>query len=621
MKQLDDILSFYLSSNTNFALMITGEWGVGKTHYYKNIIQPLITKTSLYNDESIKYKPIHISLFGLNSIKDIQSEIFYAIHPILKNRFLKAGVSAGKGVSKILSKIYTSSIITDAALNIEIDKKDWIKNEELVICFDDLERKSSNLTIQDLIGYINMLVEFDNIKVIVITNENKIKEKHYHSFKEKVIGNTIEFVPDLQISYKNIVKEKFVGSQTYAEYLLDNQDFIADLFFSKSKNLRVLTFALTYYQRIFATVKLQIASEPILKENEEQILKNLLKFSICVAIEYKKGNITFSQKKSLDGNDVDINMLTLDNLLATSYSKQEIKTEKPYREIFIENHYKNDRYFYYQSIYNFITGGDILLQQDLHTELSRYYNVKEGKVSVADEALSKLSFPMIYQLSDKKHHQYLKIVLKSAELGMYDLSMYPTIFFHLLNFNNPLKLDVSKTLTKLKKGSKKAANRSVYQPFLEDYLGLGQDAAKHVVDLSRHILDLNLKLKAKNEIAKSNSLEEIYQKDISAFAYKLYDEKNEYSYMPLFSYFNPHKFYLFIIRNDNSKRRLIAKMFKSRYEDYCKYLTEEIDFLLKLKAKLQGKRKAYPIGIDSIVYNELYSVIEDAINKLSEVRQ
>ena len=41
--------------------------------------------------------------------------------------------------------------------------------------FDDLERAS--LDINEILGYINNFVEHDNIKVIIIANENEIEDK------------------------------------------------------------------------------------------------------------------------------------------------------------------------------------------------------------------------------------------------------------------------------------------------------------------------------------------------------------------------------------------------------------------------------------------------------------
>lgn len=75
----------YLKINTNSALAITGEWGSSKTYYYKNTIEQLITKTKVIECEH-QYRSVLVSLFGLKSIEDIQTEIILALTRHLKTK-------------------------------------------------------------------------------------------------------------------------------------------------------------------------------------------------------------------------------------------------------------------------------------------------------------------------------------------------------------------------------------------------------------------------------------------------------------------------------------------------------------------------------------------------------
>lgn len=47
MQQLEEIVNFYLTSDTNYALMITGDWGVGKTYYFKISLNKKMLKPQL----------------------------------------------------------------------------------------------------------------------------------------------------------------------------------------------------------------------------------------------------------------------------------------------------------------------------------------------------------------------------------------------------------------------------------------------------------------------------------------------------------------------------------------------------------------------------------------------
>ena len=56
-----------------------------------------------------------------------------------------------------------------------IDKKETISKIDInnwIICFDDLER--CYLSINEILGYINRLVEHNNCKVVILANEKEI---------------------------------------------------------------------------------------------------------------------------------------------------------------------------------------------------------------------------------------------------------------------------------------------------------------------------------------------------------------------------------------------------------------------------------------------------------------
>ena len=145
MQKIINIVKDYLIKESNNALLITGEWGVGKTYFFNNILSKEIEKVSTKENENIKYTPIRISLFGVTSINDIEKRIILEIYPLLKNK----GLKIGKG---LLNVILSSPIIKELTqqipeniLNLPEDYKSDIinsKTSSLIICFDDLERKS-----------------------------------------------------------------------------------------------------------------------------------------------------------------------------------------------------------------------------------------------------------------------------------------------------------------------------------------------------------------------------------------------------------------------------------------------------------------------------------------------
>ena len=69
---------------------------------------------------------------------------------------------------------------------------------ERIICFDDLERKGDNLKIKDFLGFVNLLKEQRNCKVVLILNNNAFDGEEFEDFNryfEKTVDTRIEFDP------------------------------------------------------------------------------------------------------------------------------------------------------------------------------------------------------------------------------------------------------------------------------------------------------------------------------------------------------------------------------------------------------------------------------------------
>ena len=100
MQKIINIVKDYLTKETNNALLITGKWGVGKTYFFDNILSEKIEETSIKGNESVKYKPIRVSLSGVTNIGDIEIRIVAELYPSLNK-----GIKWGKGIFKFLLSI------------------------------------------------------------------------------------------------------------------------------------------------------------------------------------------------------------------------------------------------------------------------------------------------------------------------------------------------------------------------------------------------------------------------------------------------------------------------------------------------------------------------------------
>lgn len=165
--QLLEALQLYLMDITyDYAVMIDGPWGCGKSYFLKKTFIPKL------NSDNRKY--IYISLYGMSSINEINKQIY------LQNIFGNKGV-------ELKSKLFgfAGSIAFDIMekKGIEVDKiqsaADLLKSnisigEDTVLIFDDLERAKIN--VNELLGFINGFVEHQHLKTIIICNEQELED-------------------------------------------------------------------------------------------------------------------------------------------------------------------------------------------------------------------------------------------------------------------------------------------------------------------------------------------------------------------------------------------------------------------------------------------------------------
>ena len=221
-------------------ILITGKWGIGK---------------SFYIDEYTKnnYNVYKVSLFGIKDIDDFKFSIAYAIND--KEAVLQKKVSEND-----------HSTITFPFLSIPIPKlrKNYEKIIELntnecnknILIVDDLERKSSNINMEEVLGTIEELNKIEHLNIVVIANEKEIDESSiecYNRFKEKVIERVYtidEYTEQALNKICSSMKKKKVEKilkELYVE--------------SKNKNLRTLIKTIKFLKQILIHIKIKDLNE------------------------------------------------------------------------------------------------------------------------------------------------------------------------------------------------------------------------------------------------------------------------------------------------------------------------------------------------------------------------
>lgn len=302
-------------------ILVNGSWGIGKTYYLKQTLE---------NEEHI-----YVSLFGIDKLEGLKHAIYYELNKFGAsfNKFLKDNSNRDIGIS------FLTLPIPNISPNIEEKIKKKLKKENLILVIDDLERKSDNINIKELLGFIESLTEIKNIKIIVVANEEKIREKDdYNSFKEKVINKTYNITKYSEDAVNTISRQLLETNSI--EEIISNDDFydvIQNILSNhKIKNLRTLKKAI-----LFTKIFLETFNNDLLKHSDKC---ELIKICFAIVIE-DCDNLYYQLEKSNS-----LEECILKHYLNDNFISGKISIIKPiiniYNDYNVELNYKNALDYY-----------------------------------------------------------------------------------------------------------------------------------------------------------------------------------------------------------------------------------------------------------------------------------
>jgi hypothetical protein len=271
--QFKEYINFYKNQkNPGYAVLVTGEWGSGKTYQIKNTL----------NADEYYY----ISLFDLTSVEDIYASVFYKMSPI--KAFTKGAAeglsdsslaidTATFGLGKLIGKIANAVI------------KEDVKNDRVIV-FDDIERCA--VPINAILGVINKYIEHHNCNVIAIAHDEKIKDTFDES-KEKVIGQTLKIEPNI-----NEIFDYFIAADTSIEIHESIKNAILSTFIaSNCRSMRILKHTLKDNSRLFECIETKYI-------NNEVAMCEIFTFFTALSIAYRYGKLKESDMLSRSATSI-----------------------------------------------------------------------------------------------------------------------------------------------------------------------------------------------------------------------------------------------------------------------------------------------------------------------------
>jgi hypothetical protein len=234
-----------------FAVVVNGPWGSGKTKFIQQNL-PYFTKE---RSNAAPDKPLYVSLYGVSDISQIEDRLFEQLHPFLSHKATRLAGAVLRGAAKTAIKVDFAQGWTATGSAPDVNLSSMLKKTEgRIIIFDDFERASMSPIV--ILGYINPFVEHEDCKVVILADESQIDNKEltqYQRRKEKTIGRTFEFKPDVDNVYKAFLQE--VDDLSARRYLTTAQARLSGIFAdSKYENLRLLKQFMWDFERVWKTM-------------------------------------------------------------------------------------------------------------------------------------------------------------------------------------------------------------------------------------------------------------------------------------------------------------------------------------------------------------------------------
>lgn len=346
----EEVLRYLKDESYNYAILIDGEWGCGKTFFVKNDLSKAIEEQEEQERKCSKRVIKYISLYGCKSILDVQENLAWSF-----------AENARETISKRLQVTDKTAIVTKNIMltgrkigNVILKKfapdgtiynitSDWLNMSSFIFVFDDLER--CDCPINEVFGFLNELVEHEKTKVILVANEEEISgfsesehleqqyqlaledkidwprarnqgsyyvynksstisldelerrrnllfpvregNSEYKKIREKLIGVTLRYTPDVARIMKEIISSS-TSTEEIKRLLLGKSEFFkSDMDYHLHHNLRTFQFFLSKVSYLLEKLDEVPLNEEYISRIKERIVSETFSIAVRVKSNYQ----------------------------------------------------------------------------------------------------------------------------------------------------------------------------------------------------------------------------------------------------------------------------------------------------------------------------------------------
>lgn len=650
---VESILDYIRAEYTDYAIMINGEWGSGKTYFWNHKIKPRIESMQVNGK---RLTPIYMSLYGISNLEEISKKIFIETTQLM-DKNLKKFMNAN-GATNIPEYAKTGLDMANffgvTQNGDRLDYAQFFATDDKVLCFDDLER--ANVDVIDILGYINNFVEHDHIKTIIICNEKELSTKlknsnlemktfiatylldkenklniktdkpmverirdtieyvfdkanDYERIKEKLIGETFEYSPEFNYIINGLLM-RYENETDLIRFLRGNTNLITSTFNkSGTKNLRILKHALNNFKKIFDVVT---KSYP---NTNNRVLQTMLIFTIAISFEIKAGKITKDKFININNNEEYKSVLVSSRVFMDN------------RQFYIKE-FDNNYYYNFKAEYRFFK----FIEKYVRTRIFDMKIFKENMDVIRDTVdtnqlpgYKRLLTEEYWKIPDDQFMHVVNETLEYVKEGKVELIQIVKLFSYFAYFIKKHLIDYDMRTIKsiFFNGMNISSLSSKYCENVEEELSqvaIEDEFEQDMKEILKHFNEINMQLKTKKYTEKAEEIFKYIPMKMEVF-YDKFDK--ECMNVPIFKYYDPFQTFQRISCASNEDIVTIKEKLSDRAKKHKKEIEEEIPNIKKLKQitddYIDGKLPSIKIVLLQDFSNELENIIKSYESEKREI--